>query len=147
MTTREKLLDIVEGFKEKLTSGEYQEVLLEIAKLPKDEIVQVEPDRVNRSERLGQMPIHFCLTEENLKSIGCGAHKNFAYEGELLDSKYVDGVTFEFETNVEQLMIRNIITGLGYEMGQAYDIHIPANFERGVMAAKTTYPYARHFSR
>jgi hypothetical protein len=146
MATRDRLLDIVEGFKEKLSSNEYLTILLEIAKVgePRPEVNTLS-DTTQRAARLRDIPIPIMLMESDLHNICGGGQKNFPTDGEELEAKWVGGMSFLLDNNVEMLLIRTIIVGLGYEIGVPFDLDLMNNEGKELIETwiRTTYPYDR----
>lgn len=140
MTSRETLLDMIDGFKEKLTSEEYKKIVEELSKLN-------DKDDEKRSDRLSTISIPMMLTEKDLHYLGHGAHQNG--QDSDCDEKWIGGTCIELDgrtSRIEELIMRTIFGSLGYEMDQGEDdiwTDSKGNVHSDIVI-HTNYPWSRY---
>lgn len=137
MTSRETILDMVESFKDKITSEEYRQVLEELGKMPAGVLVANEYPRDSepnphiefaepvddsefwhdyvtaqkRSKQLSVIPFLLTFKEKDMHEM-CGVDYLMDETG-----KYTEGTGFGLRVgSAEFLFVKRIIQVLGYEM-------------------------------
>ena len=93
--------------------------------------------------------ISITLTENDLKRLGSKVEENFWYDNDDMsesDRRIFEGGTCFLlgdTSNIEYIMLRSILTHLGYRLTEGEDFFI-YNFNKCCMLVKTTYPWKKY---